>query len=346
MAEELPASANTFRAVSPPPPLSPSATYDNVIASLVNDDLPPLPSSEEEDEEPVRYTRACTATIRGTSTPSLSSHSGSPKPEDTRGRQGHSPELGDSAPSRQVMGFGGRAIPPVGLSGVVTALAALPIVRDVFVKNTSSFTLARPANAEAWVAQHVGKEASSLCDHCGKGSGPFGGLPCVVVDDHLGGSCASCHYNSSGRRCSFQAVDLTADDGGDGGGGGRVKRMASEPLGGKPAAPALCRKGKKPLKKAASPTPSPASTCTTTRGRSAFSPGPDTPPHHHSRSPTMSRALPPSPGCSRLALPAAPTLSHVARAPSRAATPPMEPELARQLVLVRALPAVARPAHR
>ncbi|OBT40730.1 hypothetical protein VE00_09789 [Pseudogymnoascus sp. WSF 3629] len=207
---------------------------------------------------------------------------------------------------------------------------------------------------------------SPPCIHYNKGSGPFAGKPCVVVDGHLGGSCARCHYNSSGTRYSFHAVDLTAVDEGDcGESGGRAKRMASEPLGGKPSAPALCRKGKNALKKGKFPLPSPPlidrsilttdeepvpaspassrattrTTRTTTRGRSAFSPSPNTPPNHRSCSPTMSGALPAPatlPAHSRLALPAAPT---------RAAAP-MEPELARQLVLVRALPAAARPAHR
>ncbi|OBT50310.1 hypothetical protein VE04_09204, partial [Pseudogymnoascus sp. 24MN13] len=116
--------------------------------------------------------------------------------------------------------------------------------------NTSSFTLGRSANAQAEVAEHVGEEMSPPCIHCNKGSGPFAGKPCVVVDGHLGGGCAGCHYNSSGTRCSFRAVDLTAVDEGDcGESGGRAKRMAHEPLGGKPSAPALRRKGKNALKK-------------------------------------------------------------------------------------------------
>ncbi|KFY94226.1 hypothetical protein V498_03968 [Pseudogymnoascus sp. VKM F-4517 (FW-2822)] len=59
---------------------------------------------------------------------------------------------------------------------------AMTSVRD-------GFNLDRRAKAKAWVAQHA----------------------CVVVDGHLGGSCASCHYNSVGGRCPSRNVGSTRE---------------------------------------------------------------------------------------------------------------------------------------
>ncbi|OAF60744.1 hypothetical protein VC83_03313 [Pseudogymnoascus destructans] len=301
----LPASAAlTLHATSPPPGLPTDLTYDAAIAALI-EDLPTLPSSDDEETlcrhshdaslpstlttTPGRRALSTTTTIHGTPTPSLSSHDGSPEPEDTRGSRHNSPELGESAPSRQVSEFASRTIPPGSTSAAFTALAALSTVRSMFIKNTESFSLSRPANAEAWAAQHVGKEASSPCGHCVK----------------------------SGTRCDFRVVDLTtADDGEDGG----KKPEGKKPKGKKPKGKKP--EGKKPEKKAASSAHTTRTrTCTrttTTHGCNPFSPGPDTPPQLRTLSPTMSGALPPP---SRSRGPATPRRSRIALELARALPP-------------------------
>ncbi|ELR06084.1 hypothetical protein GMDG_07795 [Pseudogymnoascus destructans 20631-21] len=310
----LPASAAlTLHATSPPPGLPTDLTYDAAIAALI-EDLPTLPSSDDEETlcrhshdaslpstlttTPGRRALSTTTTIHGTPTPSLSSHDGSPEPEDTRGSRHNSPELGESAPSRQVSEFASRTIPPGSTSAAFTALAALSTVRSMFIKNTESFSLSRPANAEAWAAQHVGKEASSPCGHCVKRLGPFGGQPCVIVvaSKPLGGKPVA-----PGRRKGKKPEGK--------------KPKGKKPKGKKP-------EGKKPEKKAASSAHTTRTrTCTrttTTHGCNPFSPGPDTPPQLRTLSPTMSGALPPP---SRSRGPATPRRSRIALELARALPP-------------------------
>src|SRR3954454_19341867 len=66
--------------------------------------------------------------------------------------------------------------------------------------------MGRVVNREALLAQTHGVPATTTCNHCVKGEGPF--TVCVVVPGHLNGSCAGCHYNSSGVRCSLQSGKL------------------------------------------------------------------------------------------------------------------------------------------
>lgn len=70
----------------------------------------------------------------------------------------------------------------------------------------------RTSIAKAWVAQHVGAEASAPCTNCTQGYGPFKGRPCVVVPDLLLGACAGCHFNSQGTKCSFRAAKRKNSD--------------------------------------------------------------------------------------------------------------------------------------
>lgn len=104
--------------------------------------------------------------------------------------------------------FAGRTIPNISRSRALLTLANLDTRRAVTTV-TDGFHLERSANAEAWVAQHVGEEITSPCTRCSNGHGPFPGQACVVVDGFFGGSCASCRYNSSSARCSFRKVGST-----------------------------------------------------------------------------------------------------------------------------------------
>jgi hypothetical protein len=101
--------------------------------------------------------------------------------------------------------FAGRAIAEPFCTAAFHALAKFN-TRRVVTEVTDGFHLDLVSNAEAWVAQHVGKEADAPCINCGNGNGPFLGRACIVVDDHLIGSCAGCHYNSGGHRCSFRKM--------------------------------------------------------------------------------------------------------------------------------------------
>lgn len=109
------------------------------------------------------------------------------------------------------MNYGGITIPPEGISNALLALAGLDPRRAVAIP--AKFSMDRTSNSEAWVGQHVGDEAASPCYHCSKGQGPFKGKPCVVVEDYFGGSCAGCHYNSLGTRCSFRKEEDSAPGG-------------------------------------------------------------------------------------------------------------------------------------
>lgn len=60
----------------------------------------------------------------------------------------------------------------------------------------------RSSNRESYLAQCVGEVALEPCKHCKKGSGPY--LLCVTVPGYLWESCANCHYNNEGVRCSFR----------------------------------------------------------------------------------------------------------------------------------------------
>lgn len=81
-----------------------------------------------------------------------------------------------------------------------------PIREPVRRKASFEVNLDRMPNLESALAQIVGRVNRTPCDSCSRGSGPFG--LCVSVDGMLRGSCANCHYNSLGRRCSFRRGEL------------------------------------------------------------------------------------------------------------------------------------------
>ncbi|KFZ18019.1 hypothetical protein V501_01406 [Pseudogymnoascus sp. VKM F-4519 (FW-2642)] len=117
----------------------------------------------------------------------------------------------NSAFDQEPLVFADRTIPDIYRSSVLLALIDLD-TRRVVTNVSGGFHLNQKTNSEAWVAQHVGERAASPCTRCSKGHGPFLGQACVVVDGHLGGSCAGCHYSSLGSRCSlWEAVSLTVE---------------------------------------------------------------------------------------------------------------------------------------
>jgi len=90
-------------------------------------------------------------------------------------------------------------------SDVTARLAALSAVRVAELRPGRSTNMDRPANVEAAFAQVVGQlPAGGQCRHCVGGHGPW--RVCVVVGGCFGGSCANCHYNSEGQRCSFRKL--------------------------------------------------------------------------------------------------------------------------------------------
>lgn len=82
------------------------------------------------------------------------------------------------------------------------SLHALPALRDALLRENRVLNLSRPSNVEANLAQRVGAVNPTDCTHCARGLGPF--LLCVSVVDYFGGSCAGCHYNNEGTRCSLR----------------------------------------------------------------------------------------------------------------------------------------------
>lgn len=65
-------------------------------------------------------------------------------------------------------------------------------------------------NAAAWV-QTRREQASNLCKHCVAGKGPFASCVTLKMGDQQfsEGSCANCHFNKNGARCSFRASLVT-----------------------------------------------------------------------------------------------------------------------------------------
>ena len=48
-----------------------------------------------------------------------------------------------------------------------------------------------------------GQPAPAACEHCSKGIGPF--TEYIVMKNIFSGSCANCHFNDLGTRCSLRA---------------------------------------------------------------------------------------------------------------------------------------------
>jgi hypothetical protein len=83
----------------------------------------------------------------------------------------------------------------------MTALAALPPARNPTTRPGRNTCLNRDANIEANLAQIMGQVNVPECTHCARRNGVF--ALCVSALGHLSGSCANCHYNNEGVRCSL-----------------------------------------------------------------------------------------------------------------------------------------------
>ncbi|RJE24684.1 hypothetical protein PHISCL_02999 [Aspergillus sclerotialis] len=94
-------------------------------------------------------------------------------------------------------------------SGAITKLKTLTIVRKVILRaGIKSLNLTRNPNREAVIAQAVGSTVKARCSHCSRGEGAFTECVQATVDGELlQGSCASCHANSTGARCSLRPPD-------------------------------------------------------------------------------------------------------------------------------------------
>ena len=92
-------------------------------------------------------------------------------------------------------------------STTLKTMIELPVLRRVELRSgCSGLRMNRVINREAVAAQAVGQVETTSCCHCAKGMGRFVNCVRVKIDDEylLLGSCAACHANGSGSRCSFR----------------------------------------------------------------------------------------------------------------------------------------------
>jgi hypothetical protein len=85
----------------------------------------------------------------------------------------------------------------------MTALADMPLVRNAPIRQGRTLNLARSSNMEAYLGQLTGQENATPCMHCGQKSAGIW-TRCVSVEGFFLGSCANCHYNNEGVRCSLR----------------------------------------------------------------------------------------------------------------------------------------------
>jgi Protein of unknown function (DUF3716) len=90
----------------------------------------------------------------------------------------------------------------------MTALAALPPARNPTTRPGRNTRLNRDANIEANLAQITGQINDPECAHCARKNGVF--ALCVSAAGQLSGSCANCHYNNEGVRCSLRECSFRA----------------------------------------------------------------------------------------------------------------------------------------
>jgi hypothetical protein len=97
-----------------------------------------------------------------------------------------------------------EALPPASkkASGAIMAFSQMRAARHADPRTSKTLELQRSSNREAYLAQCVGAVQIASCKSCSKGHGPWKG--CVVVAGYLKESCANCHYNGEGQRCSFR----------------------------------------------------------------------------------------------------------------------------------------------
>src|SRR3981081_3291993 len=84
----------------------------------------------------------------------------------------------------------------------MNALAALAPARHSTTHPGCNTRLNRDANIEANLAQITGQVNVPECTHYARRNGVF--VLCVSAAGQLSGSCANCHYNNEGVRCSLR----------------------------------------------------------------------------------------------------------------------------------------------
>lgn len=94
--------------------------------------------------------------------------------------------------------------PPTKTTTAITALAALPVLRQATLRAGKQFAAGRSSKEEAYLGQERGTVLvrASACSHCRQSYGVF--TDCVVVTGLLGHSCTNCYYNGDGPRCSLR----------------------------------------------------------------------------------------------------------------------------------------------
>jgi hypothetical protein len=164
-----------FTAVNTPPPASEAPA-------------PPPAADEDVGPGPVSAAAVSTAPENGAAEPPPSG-----------------PENGSEGVRGGVIALTARRVPFIGASNVLCELVEMAIRREPVLRpEASEINWARVVNKEAVAAQVAGEVNEFPCRHCDRGNGPF--TECVSVYGFLNGSCANCHYNSSGRRCSLRGL--------------------------------------------------------------------------------------------------------------------------------------------
>ena len=90
----------------------------------------------------------------------------------------------------------------------MTALAALPPARNPTTRPGRNTRLNRDANIEANLAQITGQVNVPECTYCARKYRVF--ALCVSAPGYLSRSCANCHYNNGGVRCSLREYSFQA----------------------------------------------------------------------------------------------------------------------------------------
>ncbi|KAJ5191441.1 uncharacterized protein N7498_010426 [Penicillium cinerascens] len=94
-------------------------------------------------------------------------------------------------------------------------LLRAPILQDVDWRGGKIKNCREPIAKHAAVVQRTGMEAPAgqACKNCRGGCGPFASCRVLVIEGHVifAGGCASCNYNSSGKKCSFRKAPQLAN---------------------------------------------------------------------------------------------------------------------------------------
>jgi hypothetical protein len=87
-------------------------------------------------------------------------------------------------------------------SGALVALAAMPRVRGILLREGCEAKWDRLVNQEAALGHTRGQERKAVCNSFRRGTGPF--TACINVPEHFSGSFANCYHGSERGRCSLR----------------------------------------------------------------------------------------------------------------------------------------------